>query len=252
MRAFFRYLLMALVLLIVFLASVMASMRFAIHGRQTSVPKLAGLTAGEAARAASAVGLLFEVENRFYSSEVPAGHILSQLPLPGVRVRRGWKVRAAESLGPQRVEIPSVLGESPRAAEINLAQRGLQLGTVARAHLPGLPPEVVAAQSPPPKAGGVASPKVNLLLTAAPEEKPACFVMPDFVGRAFGEATAAVAEGGFTVGPVSVALRAGSPLAVPDHPAKLKPIATDTVIAQSPAAGQKVVAGTRIAFSVLR
>jgi len=252
MRAFFRCLLKVLVLLVVFLVSVLTSMRLAIHGRETSIPNLAGLTRSEAERTTTANGLLFAVENRYYSAEVGAGHILSQLPPPGIRVRRGWKVRVAESLGPQRVEIPSVLGESSRAAQINLAQRGLQPGTIASLHLPGIPAEQVIAQSPPPKAADIASPKVNLLVAAAPQEKAAGFVMPDFVGRAFGEATAALAERGFSAGIVTVTLRTGSPLATSDRPAKLRPIATDLVIGQSPPAGQRVTAGTRVGFSLLR
>lgn len=252
MRSFFRYVVTALVLLTVFLVSVLTAMRLAIHGRETTIPQLAGMTPAEAARCTLANGLQFEVENRFYSSQVAEGHVLSQLPPPGTKVRRGWKVRVAESLGPQRVDIPSVIGESERAAEINLAQRGLQMGTVANIHLPGVPPDQIIAQSPPPKAEGIASPKVNLLLAAAAAEKPAFFVMPDFVGQRFGDATSAIAVDGFHLGAVTVTLQPGSPLATGNEPARLKPIATDTILTQSPAAGQKITAGATIGFAVLR
>jgi beta-lactam-binding protein with PASTA domain len=89
-------------------------------------------------------------------------------------------------------------------------------------------------------------------LAAPTEDKATFFVMPDFVGRPFGEATAAMAEGGFAVGDVTVAFRPGSPLATPDRPVKLKPIATDTIVSQSPAAGQRIAAGTQIGFDVIR
>jgi beta-lactam-binding protein with PASTA domain len=225
MRSFFRYVLMALFLVTVFLVSALTSMRLAIHGREASVPKVTGMLPAEAQRAALTSGLLLEVEDRFYSPDVPEGRILSQLPPPGTDVRRGWKIRVAESLGPQRVAIPNLIGQSTRAAEINLAQRGLQVG--------------------------VASPKVGLLLTASPENEPATFVMPDFVGQRFGTATSAIAEGGFKLGAVTVFLQPGSPLAT-DKPSKLKPIATDTVIAQTPAAGQKIAAGAKFSFRLMR
>jgi beta-lactam-binding protein with PASTA domain len=251
MRTFFRYVLLALVLVTVFLVSALTAMRLAIHGREAAVPKVTGMLPTEAQRAALASGLSFEVEDHFYSPDVPEGRIVSQLPPSGTKVRRGWKLRVAESLGPQRVEIPNLIGQSARAAEINLAQRGLQMGAEAVIHLPDLPADQVIAQSPVANAEGVASPKVGLLLTAPPDNQPAAFVMPDFVGQHFEAATSAIVEAGFKLGTVGVTLRPGSPLAV-DRPGKLKPIATDTIVAQTPAAGQKIVAGTKLSFRLMR
>ena len=57
------------------------------------------------------------------------------MPLGGTQVRRGWSIRVAESLGPQRIAIPNVLGQSERAAEINIRRRGLDMGTVASLQL---------------------------------------------------------------------------------------------------------------------
>jgi beta-lactam-binding protein with PASTA domain len=251
MRRIFRYVLLGLVLITVFLVSALTSMRMGIHGRETAVPKLTGMTPAEAQRAAVANGLLLEVEDRFYSAEVPEGRILSQDPAPGLKVRRGWKIRASESLGPQRVAIPNVVGQSQRAAEMNLSQRGLQLGSTATVHLPGLLTGQVIAQSPPPNAEGVAAPKVNLLVSAPVEEKSAFYVMPDFVGQHFGDASSAITIGGFKLGAVNVTLQPGSPLAG-DKTARLKPIATDRIISQSPIAGQKISAGASINLDVLR
>ncbi len=57
MRRFFRMLLLALVLLTVALVSALTAMRFAIHGREVNVPKVVGMTPGEAERAVAASGL---------------------------------------------------------------------------------------------------------------------------------------------------------------------------------------------------
>ena len=43
MRRFFRYLVRVLVLIVVFMASALTAMRFAIHGRQTTIPKVVGM-----------------------------------------------------------------------------------------------------------------------------------------------------------------------------------------------------------------
>src|SRR5256885_1293534 len=125
MRRLFRMLLLALVLLIVALVSALTAMRFAIHGREVEVPKMEGMSPLEAQRVGAAAGLSVVVERQFYSREVGEGKIMSQVPAAGVRVRRGWAVRVAESLGPQRVAIPDVTGQSERVAELNVRRHGL-------------------------------------------------------------------------------------------------------------------------------
>ena len=117
MKSFFRVALLALLLVIVALVSALTAMRFAIHGQEVAVPALVGLTPADAERAAAALGLQVQIERQYYSPQIPEGRITSQLPTPGTKVRRGWDLRVAQSLGPQRVAIPDVGGESERAAE---------------------------------------------------------------------------------------------------------------------------------------
>jgi beta-lactam-binding protein with PASTA domain len=207
----------------------------------------------QAEKLANQNGLLVEVEDRFYSAEVPEGHILSQIPPPGTKVRRGWHVRLSESLGMQHVVIPDVVGQSPRAAEINLRRRGLEPGTIAYAHIPGQPPEQVIAQSPPPAAVGVASPKVNLLL-AAPTDPPA-FVMPNFVGRTLADAARAIQQAGLKLAAAKTSASPASPgPAAPGDASPASPSPGSTapaiVIRQSPAAGAKVLAGATVELEV--
>src|SRR5664279_437094 len=134
MRRFFRTLLMALVLLTVALVSALTSMQFAIHGREVAIPKLIGLSPFEAERAGAASGLQVVIERQFYSADIPEGRIMTQMPPPGAKVRRGWSIRVAQSLGPQRVAIPNATGGSERVAELNIRRRGLSLGSIARLH----------------------------------------------------------------------------------------------------------------------
>lgn len=232
MRRFFRYVLMVLVLLTVMLLSAMTAMRMAIHGREVKIPKLAGLSMEQAERIASANGLLVETENRFYSDTVPEGRVVSQLPAAGTRVRRGWKMRVALSLGPQRAIIPDLTGQSPRAAEINVRRRGLDVGVVAVAHVPDAPPDQVLAQSPPPNAASVSSPKVNLLVSASEDSQ--AYVMPNLVGRHLSDATQALQQAGLKLGTVT-AIAGGTPGAI---------------LKQSPPPGQRVTPGTVVSFEV--
>src|ERR1035438_9076276 len=116
MKTLFRFAMMALVLVVVALVSALTAMRFAIHGQVVGVPAVVGLTPSEAERAVAGLGLQIEVERQYYSPQIREGRIMTQLPLPGTKVRRGWQVRVAQSLGPQRVVIPDVTKQSERGA----------------------------------------------------------------------------------------------------------------------------------------
>ncbi len=234
MKRFFQLTLLALVLLAVAMISALTAMRLAIHGRQVRVPDIVGMTAAEARKTTLAADLLLDREGGFYSREVPEGRVLSQLPAAGTLVRRGWHVRIAESLGPQRTAVPDLLNESRRAAEINITRRGLDVGTVAVARIPSQPPDQVVAQSPPPNAQGLVSPKINLLVTAATE--PAALIMPSFTGRPLADASKAIQDAGLRVAAVNT-------VPVPGLPA-------GTVLKQSPGAGQKVTPGTAVTLEV--
>src|SRR6266478_5789481 len=120
MRSFFRFALLAMVLVIVAMVSALAAMRLAIHGQEVAVPALVGMTPADAERTITGLGLQMTIERQYYSPQIAEGRIMSQLPLPGTKVRRGWQVRVAQSLGPIRVAIPDVTGQSQRAAELNV------------------------------------------------------------------------------------------------------------------------------------
>ena len=201
LRKIIQYFFLSLVLLLVFLSSALLAMRFAIQGREVSVPRLTGLTPAEAERIANSDGLVLSVESRFYNASVPEGRIVSQAPGTGTHtVRRGWKIRVAESLGPQRAAIPNLIGQSEHAAGINISRRNLEIGTMGSIHLPGASPETVVAQSPPAEATEVTSPKMGLIFSAADNGQQ--YVMPSFVGRSVTEASVALQNAGFTLGKV--------------------------------------------------
>src|ERR1700724_1413457 len=251
MRQFFRMLLLALVLMTVALVSALTAMRLAIHGREVTIPKLVGMSPLEAERAGAASGLLVVVERQFYSADIPEGKVMTQMPLPGTKVRRGWSIRVAQSLGPQRVAIPNVTGGSERVAELNIRRRGLGLGSVAHVSLPDALQDQVISQSPPANASGVSAPKISLLVGDGPE--PAIYVMPNLTGQPLGSAMLALQDAGIRVGKVSM-LPPPSPFepqTVPVAPSAVsEPSAASMIVTQTPAPGQKIVAGSAVNFEV--
>jgi eukaryotic-like serine/threonine-protein kinase len=258
MKLLFRFALLALVLVVVALVSALTAMRFAIHGQEVQVPTIIGLTPAEADRAVAGLGLQIEVERQYYSPQIPQGRIMSQLPLPGTKVRRGWQVRVAQSMGPQRVSIPDVTKQSERAAELNIRRRGLEVASTAEIQAPEMPAGEVLAQSPPPSASQVAAPKTSLLVTVAGD--PPAYVMPSFLGQPLGSASRTLQDAGFKVGSVTIAPSvanaaegAGAPSAGPLAVISVtppQPSPASVIVMQTPAAGRRVLAGAVVNFEV--
>ncbi len=244
MKAFFRLVILALGLLVVALISALTAMRLAIHGREVTVPNLVGESPAAARLIVEQKGLELNVERQYYSPAVPEGKILSQLPPAGSEVRQGWQVRVAESLGPQRISIPNVIGQTERAANINIQRRGLDVGAIAQMHSPDAPDGQVMAQAPPPNASGVSAPKISLLVAAT--SQPQAFVMPSFVGQQLGSTIQAVQNSGMKVGSVT---SAPPPPGSPGTPVS-PPFPGSTIVTQNPAAGEKVFTGATVNFEV--
>ena len=280
MKSAIRFALLALVLVIVAMVSALTAMRFAIHGQEVTVPALVGMTPVEAERTIAGLGLQMSIERQYYSPNVPEGRIMSQLPLPGIKVRRGWQVRLAQSLGPTRVTIPDVTGQSEHAAELNIRRRGLDVASMAEMEIPGIPPDQVLAQSPPANTTDVLAPNISLLVTT--DSQPQAFVMPSFIGQPLGTVSQTLQDAGFKLGNISVApppvsevsdanaasgpapqtppelsqpspptptpTPAPAPAAAPPPPSQPSP--GSIVVAQTPAPGQKVVSGAVVNLEV--
>lgn len=267
-------------LIVVALVSALITMRLAVHGREVTVPDVRGKTPAEARFLAEQNGLSTQMERQYYSPTVPEGRVLSQVPDPGAVVRRGWELRVALSLGPQRVTIPQVVGESERAASIILQQRGLDGSSRAEVAIAKGTAGQVIGQDPPANAASVAAPRVNLLI--ADEAPQQSYVMPSLIGQPLGSVTLAIQDAGFTLGKVVVAAPQTAPAnadsantapgsgtsASPSPPDKTPavqgmpqspqptpapagtPAPASIIISQDPAPGQKITAGSEIRFVV--
>jgi beta-lactam-binding protein with PASTA domain len=172
-------------------------------------------------------------------------------------------VRVTESLGPQQVTIPDVVGEPVREASLDLRKASLDLGTLAHLDAPG-DTDMVLSQTPPPDAG-VDQPRVNLLLSQQGAGGSEAFVMPSFVGMswpsanraaiALGLRVAALGEMAPVVQPTPAANppAAGQPsnapansgsTATPEQAAPVQMVPVGPVTAQSPEAGHRASKGS--------
>jgi beta-lactam-binding protein with PASTA domain len=256
MLRYFRIAVTGLAMLLVMLFAAAITLRIALHGHEVVIPDFAGMTVAEASSAALNTGVGLNIENRFYSTTVPAGRILSQAPAAGSSVRHGWQVRVTESLGPQQVTIPDVVGEPVREASLNVRKMQLDLGTLAHIDAPG-DPEMVLAQTPPPNAG-VDQPRVNLLLSSSGGGASSSMVMPAMIGMTEGSAYRLATAMGVRIAllnnnpsPVATPAEAAplvnpAPLVAPAAPALL----AGPVTAQSPQAGYRIAKGDTIRLTI--
>ena len=250
---FFRLVLAGLALAMAYLISSVTTMHFAIHGAEVKVPDLQGLTVSEAVHRTANLGLNLGIDNKYYSVDVPAGRVLAQSPLPGAIVRREWRMRVTESLGPQRVAIPKVVGQQERVAAIEVRRVGLELEEAAQMPYSGAPPGTVIAQNPQEGAAGVERPSVSLLVSSPVVTPPPALVMPQLVGSPLATATALVVHAGLKVGPVEDSY-SSEPADTDANASQMAPADTvdpaGTVLSQSPPAGHRVEPGMTITLRV--
>jgi beta-lactam-binding protein with PASTA domain len=248
---FLRIASLVMLLVAVGLLSAVLTMQFAIHGAEVQVPALKGMTTADARSVAAGLGLRLDVDNRYYSGDVAAGHILTQSPEAGTVVRREWRVRVAESLGAQRVDVPDAVGANERVAELELRRAGLEVGMIARLPYGSAPEGTVLAQDPPAHAQGIEQPSVDLLLAAPDDETPDGYVMPDLTGWQFASAEAALKKVGINTGAPSFVNMPVAPAASGDAKPNLT-VRPGQVLAQSPSAGTRVDQSTIVKLSVVK
>jgi beta-lactam-binding protein with PASTA domain len=240
-----------LLLLAAGLLAAITTMHFAIHGAEVQVPALKGMTVAEARSQTAGLGLNLDVDNRYYSGEVAAGHILTQSPEPGTVVRREWRVRVAESLGPQKVEVPDTVGRDQRVAALNLRRVGLEVGVTAQIPYSKEAEGTVLAQDPPAHAQGIAQPSINLLVAAPGDDAPDGFEMPDLTGLPVVTAQTQLAKVGIrSLPPTFVDVPIG-PIGSGDAPPK-PPVRPGSVVTQQPPAGSRVDQTTQVTLTVAK
>src|SRR3954454_18577138 len=248
---FFQIASLVMILVAVALGAAILTMHFAIHGAEVQVPSLKGMTVAEARSQTTGLGLNLEVDNRYYSSDVAPGHILTQSPPPGTVVRREWRVRVAERLGPQKVEVPDTIGADQRMAALKLRRVGLAVGETAQLPFAGAPEGAVLAQDPPAHAQGIAGPSINLLLAAPVEDPPDGFVMPDFIGVPIVTAQVALERVGLK-GPPPTFVDVHVPDIGGANTAPRPPVIPGSVVAQQPPAGARVDQNTPVILTVAK
>lgn len=231
----------ALFLAVVFILVLLADLLIMpiIAGSFTSespVPDVLGLEKAKAEELITKADFNFEwLEEGRYSSDVPMGHVLVQVPAPGRKAKEGRTILLTKSKGIREVEIPDLRGKSQRQAEISLTRAGLVQGRIIKgAHL-SIPRGVVIRTNPSAGKKARVGDTVNVIISAGETtgKKP----LPQFEGLPLEEVFQKLEALGFVVGDVKRQKNSDG--------------VSGTVIEQSPKSGDYLPAGTKIDFVIV-
>ena len=197
------------------------------------VPNVVGLMYSDAARRIEKAGFqAVQGESRFHP-RAAEGTVLQQDPPAESSQKRGIDVRLAVSAGQRSAAVPQVTGLGEQQARVAIANAGFELGTVRR-EASEQPRGSIIASSPPSGEVMQLPAAVNIVVS----DGPAIVTAPDLVGRTLPDARSLLEQIGLRIGGVGRDTSSFQP--------------ENTILRQSPSAGQAVSAGGRINVTVSR
>ncbi len=164
------------------------------------VPRVVGLTEGEARERLAEEGFGVAVERRA-SAERDEGRVLEQSVSAGKEARRGSRVALAVGDGRTSVEAPDLVGMRASEAEEELRRAGLKLGERRESPSRDVPEGKVAAQKPAAGEEAKRGAEVDLTVSSGPPESGEAdrLEIPDVSGLGVEEATELLRGAGYEV-----------------------------------------------------
>jgi serine/threonine-protein kinase len=159
----------------------------------TTVPHVVGEGRRAARRALTRAG--FDVEERAqFSDDVRVNRVIEQTPSGRSQAEQGSTVTLVVSRGPERVDVPDVVGDTEDEARTTLESAGFRV-SARKQESDSEDPGTVLAQNPGPDGR---APRGSVVTITVAEE-PRQVAVPDVVGRSQNRATALLSGRGFEV-----------------------------------------------------
>ena len=231
-----RMLLLAAGMMVVAVLSAWVAFTFLTRGGEVTVPALEGVELRAALELTSRDQLGLRVKGTGYDLGTPPGHVISQDPPPGTRIKANRIVYVVVSQGTPSVFIPKLTGLTLRRAELQLAQAGLILGKIGHTHDEEASLGSVITQSPIPGRFVPRNSSINMLLSDGP--RPAVYLLPDMTGFPMETVLSRIRDWN---------MRSGRIMEIVDEE-----VPPGTVAALTPPAGSAVVEGQSIHLTVTK
>ncbi|WP_347813791.1 Stk1 family PASTA domain-containing Ser/Thr kinase [Allobranchiibius sp. GilTou38] len=161
---------------------------------EEKVPDVVGRQQG-AALAALHAHHLGSAVREVYSESVPKGAVVASEPGAGAQVRRIGSVTLQVSRGPERHEVPTLVGNTQAQAQAALTAAHLALGTVGDGYSETVPAGRVISSNP--AAGASLKRGTQVALVVSKGREP--IAIPNVVGVSGSDATSTLNGLGFTV-----------------------------------------------------
>jgi serine/threonine-protein kinase len=209
-----------------------AGLQLALRLREVAVPELSGQTVVDATAilADANLALLIDPLSKIHQT-IPSGQVAAQEPAAGITTRSHRAVKVWLSSGLNAGSVPSLIGQSERAARARIQEDAIGLSLVSEVQSGRYPSAVVVAQDPPPLGEGR---NVSVLINRG--ERGATYVMPDLIG-VYGNSAAELLRA-----------RTFRVTVVGDHPYPGVP--PGIVLRQFPRAGFQIAHGEAISLEV--
>jgi serine/threonine-protein kinase len=232
-----KYGLLGLALVVTVGLSALTTMRVVLTSQEVVVPSLLGQRMPDAGALAARHRLLLRLEGRRNDGSVPVDRIVAQEPSPGSTLKSQRSIRVWVSLGPRRLTVPAVEGESLRSGRLTLEQAQIPVGRVVDVYDPLVEEGTILQQHP--LAGdtdSLAAEGASLLVSRGPQS--ADYLMPDLIGRAAAQVLDRLRSAGLKVTDV--------------HYRSYPGVAPGVILRQVPPAGHRVSPQLPITLDVSR
>lgn len=220
-------------LLVALAVSALVTMRVVLSAQDVQVPSLVGRRVPEAGALAARMGLSLRMEGKRNDNRIPADRIVLQEPAGGATLKAHRSIRVWLSLGPRRLNVPALEGESLRTARIALEQAQVALGRVVEVDDHNAEGTVLV-QRPPAGETEAVGDGLAVLVSRGPVGME--YLMPDLIGRRAEDVLEGLRRAGLKVAEIRYRTYPG--------------VAHGIVLRQMPAAGHPVSARSPISLDV--
>ena len=128
-------------------------------------------------------GVVFDT---VYTSNIEPQTIIDQYPPSGQKVKKGRTIRLKIARPEKMIDVPSLVGQSKRSAEIKIQQLGLKIDTIYVEYNPDYPKGTVAWQFP--KSGDQIRKGFGLQITISEGLPPDFYQVPQLFGLSLNNA----------------------------------------------------------------
>jgi len=165
------------------------------------VMNLQGKSIDRALRELSAEGFKGDVFDTLFTSKVDPETVIDQYPTSGSKVKRGRTIKLKIAQAEKMIDVPNLVGQYRRSAEISLQQLGLNVDTIYTEFNPDYQEGTVAWQFP--KFGDQIKKGYGLQLTVSMGLPPDFFQVPQLFGLSLNNAKEKLKNSKLKLGKVS-------------------------------------------------